>query len=333
MDKILIIRLSSLGDVLLATPIVRALAKRYPYARVDFLTKAQYAPLLDQNPFLRKVLRLEKGGMCELLRLRSTLRKEYDLVVDLHKNLRSFVLTPLLIGPRVIRAPKHTILRQLLVRFKWNLMSDKPSIPLRNLEALRPFGVKDDGQGLDFFGDAGSIARAKDVLTEHRLTAKEAIGLAPGAKWFTKRWPLKNFIRILELLPDRRFILLGEDRETALGEEIARALPGRAVNLMGRTDLQTAGEILRRCKALITNDTGLMHLGCAVKIPVVALFGSTRREFGFFPFRARSRVLEKELACRPCTTVGKDICKLGTLECLEGVAAQEVVDALQEMIA
>jgi len=332
-DKILVVRLSSLGDILLTTPAVRVLAKRFPEAKIDFLVKERYAPLLAQNPYLRKVIKLEKGDLPELLALRNTIRKEYDLVVDLHANLRSSVITPFFGGPSVVRFRKRSFSRFLLVRLKLNLLKGNLSVPERYMKALEKFGVADDGLGLDFYADPSAEIRAKDMLHTLRFQEKEAIVLAPGAKWPTKQWPLKKFIELCNLLPGQRFIVMGEEREKGLGEEIERALPGRAVSLAGQTDFQIAGEILRRCKAMVTNDSGLMHLGCAVKVPVVALFGSTCREFGFFPFRANSKVIEKKLSCRPCTAIGKSACKLGTLECLEGISAEEVAEAVRGLLA
>jgi lipopolysaccharide heptosyltransferase II len=330
-DKILVVRLSSLGDILLTTPAVRVLAKRFPSAKIDFLVKEQYAPLLDRNPYLRNVIKLDQGDLPELLALRNRIRKEYDLVVDLHANLRSRVMTPFFGGPRVVRFRKHSLSRLLLVKFKFNLLKNNPSVAERYIRALEKFGVKDDGLGLDFFSGESAVIRAKDLLHTLRFQEKEAVVLAPGAKWPTKQWPLRKFVELCNLLPGQRFIVMGEEREKGLGEEIERALPGRVASLAGQTDFQVAGEILRRCKALVTNDSGLMHLGCAVKIPVVAMFGSTCREFGFFPFRARSIVKEKELPCRPCTAIGKRACKLGTLECLEGISAEEVAAAVRTL--
>ena len=331
MDKILVIRLSSLGDVLLTTPAIRALARRFPFAKIDFLTKARFAPLLDQNPYISRILRVEKGNLPELLSLRNTIRKEYDLVVDLHRNLRSFVLTPFFGGPAVTRVKKYALRRMLFVRFKINLLKNIPSVPERALSALLPLGVQDDGQGLDFFSGQSAVIQAKNLLHKFRLQEKEPIALAPGSRWLTKRWPLKNFVDLILLLPHHRFVVMGETQEKALGEELKKAAPDRISNLIGETDLPTTGEILRRCRGLVTNDSGLMHLGCAVKIPVVALFGSTQREFGFSPFRGRSLVLERTLACRPCTAIGRDICKTGSLECLATISAKEVAEALEKV--
>ncbi len=331
MDKILVIRLSSLGDILLATPVLRGLSKRFPFAKIDFLTKTQYAPLIDQNPYISRIIKLEKGDLSELLSLRKMIRSEYDLVVDLHRNLRTLILVPFLFGPSVTRFPKHSIRRILLTRFKINLLKKTLSVPERYLKSLEKYGVPDDGMGLDFFASPRSVIQAKDILLKHHLVEKEPVALAPGARWYTKRWPAKRFIELIELLPNNRFVVMGEESEKELGEELVKAFPNRVINFMGKTGLPTSGEVLRRCRAIVTNDTGLMHLGTAVKIPVVAIFGSTKREFGFFPFRAKNIVLEKPLSCRPCTAIGLDKCKNNTLECLEGISASEVADALKQI--
>lgn len=330
MDKILVVRLSSLGDVLLTVPVIRALARRYPHARIDFLTKPRFAPLIERHPALHQVRLIEKGDLRELSVLRSSIRSEYDWVVDLHNNLRSRILTSCLNGPLVTRYQKYSFRRMLLVRFGLNFMKAVPSVPERYLASVGKEGVEEDGQGLEFFSDSHAAEEAAGLVRQYGLQDKEVIALAPGARWLTKQWPVHRFVELVRLLPEKRFLVLGDASETKAAMALESA-GDRVVNLAGKTNLSVAGELLRRSKVLVSGDTGLMHLACAVQIPVVALFGSTCREFGFFPFRAKSLVLEKELSCRPCTAIGKNACKKGTLQCLESITAPEVVDALSRI--
>jgi heptosyltransferase-2 len=303
MDKILVVRLSSLGDILLAVPALRCLKKAFPSAQIHCLTKAAYVPLVQNLPYLSTVYSLKKGDLAALGHYRRMIKEGYSLVVDLHKNLRSCFLTFGRFQLKVIRYRKFTFRRHLLVSLHLNLLKKAPAVPERYLNCLKPLGVQDDGKGLEFTGSPRAVSDARGLLSHKGVKSGQAIALAPGARWMTKRWPC-----------------------------ICSGFEGRAVNIAGLTDLATAGEVLRQCRALVTNDSGLMHLGCAVNLPVVAVFGSTVREFGFFPFRAKARMLECRVACRPCTTIGKETCRIKTLECLEKTTPQAVRDALSALV-
>jgi len=331
MDKILILRLGSAGDVLLTVPAVRALRKAFPAARIDYLTKAQYVPLVRHHPGLSGVFGMGPGDRGEIRFLREKIKSGYDLVVDLHGNLRSRLLTAGPGMPERIRVRKYAFKRRLLSFFKINRLRGVPGVAERCLACLAEKGVKDDGKGLEIFPDEEARRKASALMGKAGLAQKEAVALAVGAKWFTKQWPARAFINLIRLLPQEKFVLLGSAGEEKTASEITAAVPGRAADFTGMTGLLTAGEVLRGCKGLVSNDSALMHLGCAVNIPVVALFGSTVREFGFFPFRAKAIVLEKPLSCRPCTTKGRHRCPLGTLECLESITPEEVAGALNKL--
>jgi len=332
MDKILVVRLSSLGDVLLATPLVRILARRFPNSQIDFLTKKIYAPLLYGNPRLNRVLTLDTNSLSDLMRLRLAVSK-YDLVVDLHKSLRSWLITGAQILPTTVRARKRTLRRRLLACCKINLLKDEKSVAQRYCECVRRFGVVDDGLGLEFLPLDEEVREAHVILERNGLRKNEAVALAPGARWYTKRWPEEKFKDLIRMMPEQTFVILGDSDDMKRGGHLSGIAPERVKNLAGTTALGVTGALLKQCRALLTNDTGLMHLACAAHVPVVALFGSTVREFGFFPYRARARVLEIDLPCRPCTTIGANKCKLGTLECLEGIAVEATANALRKVQA
>lgn len=331
MDRILVVRLSSLGDILLATPALRALRKRFPQARMDFLTKAAFAPAIQGHPAVSEVLTLKTGTLSELVAIRKTILASYDLIVDLHRNLRSHLLTLFPGKARVVRYRKDAFLRRLRVLSGAEFRKNPPPVPLRYLEALSVLGVEDDGKGLDFYGSPEASARAEALWMRHNLPRSGVVALAPGAKWPTKEWPVERFHELTGLMETTRFVVLGSADEKPLGDRLAQARHGRVVNLTGETGIAEAGEILRKCGALVANDSGLMHLGCAAGIPVVALYGCTVKEFGFYPFRARSKTVEKELFCRPCSTKGLKKCPRGTLDCLAAITAMEVAEALQTL--
>jgi heptosyltransferase-2 len=296
------------------------------------LTKAAYVPLVQNLPYLSTIYSLKKGDLAEMGHYRRMIKDRYSLVVDLHKNLRSCFLTYGRFSLKVVRVRKFTFRRRLLVSLHLNLLKKAPAVPERYLNCLKPLGVQDDGRGLEFTGSPGAVSDARGLLSLKGVKPGKAIALAPGARWMTKRWPWEKFRALVELMPDQTFLVVGDKTDESYARHICGGFEGRAVSLAGLTDLATAGEVLRQCRALVTNDSGLMHLGCAVNLPVVAVFGSTVREFGFFPFRAKSRVLECRVACRPCTTIGRDTCRIKILECLEKTAPQAVRDALSALV-
>ncbi|OGJ89342.1 MAG: hypothetical protein A2268_08440 [Candidatus Raymondbacteria bacterium RifOxyA12_full_50_37] len=332
MDRALFIRFSSIGDIVLTTPVLRCFARRYPSVKIDFLTKEAYAPLLQYNPYVAEVIPLKTGLLDELLAFRQVMARTYRLVVDLHKNMRSMALTAGLTGPRVVWYDKLTMERNLLALLQTRMTKAWAPVPLRYLGAVTRFGVEDDGEGLEFHSHESHARAAEDLLAPVAGSGNKLIALAPGSRWYTKQWPLKKFAEVVNLLPEFEFVILGDERDGAVAEKIQFFAKRRILNLAGKTDIMAAGEVLRRCCGLVANDSGLMHLGCAVKTPTVALFGSTVEEFGFFPFRAKARVLQKPVKCRPCGTIGKNTCKIQTLECLESISALEVVAALNGLL-
>lgn len=336
--KILIIRLSSIGDIVLASPLIRLVRQRFPQAKIDMLVCAEFEELVAANPNLSRVILFDrKTGLKGLLRLCSRIREErYNLVIDIHKKLRSFLLCRTSGARQTVSYNKHSFLRFLLVKFKINRFVETPYVANLYLKSVEGFGIKDDGQGLEL-----NIARAKDmgVLELLRLegVSKEypLIGLAPGAHWYTKRWPKERFIELANLLIQRKgatIVIFGGRDEIALSEEIGGSLLNKPVIVTGKLSLMETAALLKRCKVLITNDTGVMHIAAAVKTPVVAIFGPTTKEFGYYPYRVANRVISKDLPCKPCTTKGTSRCKIKTFDCMRLISSDEVLSAVEELL-
>jgi heptosyltransferase-2 len=332
--KTLVLRLSSIGDVILATPFIRALKEAFPGMSLDVAVRREFAELLAHNPRIDRCIEVDtREGSAGLRALRVTLRERgYDAVFDLHNNFRTRLLrrgvAPL---TRVVR--KRSIRRLLLVRWKLNLLRAEPGISARYQETFAGLGVTADaGPPEVFVPDAmreAVFARLRGLGVPDDATV---IGLAPGARHFTKRWPAEHWASLASALTREegtRLLLFGgaEDREVA--DAIAQAAPARAVNLCGALSLLETAAALSRCAAACTNDSGLMHLATARSIPVVALFGSTVRELGFFPLGAANTVLEiPGLACRPCTHIGRSRCPEGHFRCMRDIAPATVAAAI-----
>ncbi len=330
--SILLVRFSSIGDILLTTPLIRALRARHPGARIDALTKAAFAPLLADNPHLTTVLAPAEGESLAALagRLR---RAHYTHRLDLHGSLRSRLLRLLLPG-RWHGYSKHKVARALLVRTRRNhYPAATPPVPERYFQAAEGLDVRPDGRPPEFFLAPAALAEADALLAGAGLDPAEGlVALAPGAAHATKRWPLEHWKALAATLRQqgRPLVLVGGPEDASGAAEVAASAPG-AVVAAGRFGLQGTGAILARARALVSGDTGVMHMATGVGTPVVALFGPTVEAFGFFPYRGRARVLQRDLPCRPCSTMGGPVCPLGHHDCLRGILPQEVQAALSEL--
>jgi heptosyltransferase-2 len=330
--SILLVRFSSIGDILLTTPLIRALRARHPGARIDALTKAEFAPLLSDNPHLTGVLTPANGE--SLPALASRLRgAHYTHRLDLHGSLRSRLLRLLLPG-RWHGYPKHRAARALLVQTRRNHYPvGTPPVPERYFETAAGLDVRPDGRPPEFGLAPAALAEADRFLAAAGLDATRGlVALAPGAAHATKRWPLEHWKALASVLGQqgRPLVVVGGPEDAAAATEVAASAPG-AVAAAGQFGLQGTGANLARARVLVSGDTGVMHMATAVGTPVVALFGPTVEAFGFFPYRGRARVLQRDLPCRPCSRMGGPVCPLGHHDCLRGILPAEVQAALAEL--
>lgn len=327
MACLLLVRFSSIGDVLLTTPLVRALRARHPDARLVFVTKRAFAPLVADNPRLSEVVALEPGES-----IRAFARRLAALAptrgLDLHGSLRSTALRVL------VRCPwngysKRKLARGVLVSTKIDLYGSDVPVAERYFEAARGLDVRPDGAPPEFFIGQTATDWARQWLAEQGLEERRFAVLAPGAAHFTKRWPLDRWQAMAALLRDRgsALVTVGGETDQALGD----ALTPLAVNLAGTLSLQQTGALLSHARFVVSGDSGVMHMATGVGTPVVALFGPTVRQFGFFPYRGRAEVLERPLDCRPCSVMGGERCPMGHHRCLVDIAADDVVRATERL--
>ncbi len=329
--KILIIRLSSIGDILLATPFLRQARIKFPDAVIDFVIKDRFIDLVQYNPHVNRIFSVnEKEGLSGLLELRKLLiANNYDYVFDLHNNFRSRILT-FGMKARISRIHKDKLKRALLVYTKINLYKQVTPIPLRYLKVGENAGIADDFNGLEIFWK-NHIEEGLSLVVDKRLLRKPFVALAPGAGFKTKQWPLEYFRELIETIEKKHrlpIVILGSKAEEERFKllEISDAVH----NLAGKLTLLESAIILSKAKVLISNDSGLMHMATAVKVPVLAIFGSTVKEFGFFPFRAQSKVIENQaLWCRPCSHIGRNHCPLIHFKCMKDIKPMMVYEQLK----
>jgi len=335
LTRILVIRLSSLGDILLTTPVLRVLRTHCPAARIDFLTKAAYQDVLRTNPCVDRLLLLEpQQGLKETLRcLRQT---RYDIVVDLQRTLRSCLLYRGLLAQRKLAYTKRTIRRALLVHLGWNTLRAMTPVPELYMAPLRCLGITAPLPPLEMHLTAES-QEAMQAYLRRELPGglrRPLLAVAPGARWSTKRWPVERFAAVAQALAQEQqatVVVLSDAEDSSLAQELCQRLSVPVLNSTGKLSLMHTAALLQQCRLLLSNDSGLMHMATALRVPVVAIFGPTVQEFGFYPFKASAQVVSATLACRPCSTKGSRRCPRGHHQCMQRVTVAHVLAAASKL--
>lgn len=321
--KILILRFSSIGDIVLSTPVVRCV-KAQPGAEVHYLTKEKFSQILLPNPAIDRVYTFEN----KIEEVISDLKSEkYDLVVDLHHNLRSWYVK-LHLGRPARSFNKLNFEKWLLVNFKIDRLP-KAHIVQRYLETVRHLGVEYDGKGLDYFIPPGEEVDVENVSP--MLTGGNYIAFVLAATHATKRLPPDKAIEICRHI-DQPVVLLGGMAE----QEAASAIVGpNVVNLCGRLSLHQSASVVRQAAAVLTHDTGLMHIAAAFHKKIVSVWGNTVPEFGMYPFYPtgmdfNTSVQVDGLSCRPCSKIGYEKCPQGHFRCMRAIPVERILSALNK---
>ncbi len=349
--KILIIRFSSIGDLVLTTPLIRAIKNSYPNAEIDYLTLSKYASLVKYNPRIRQLYALERlNGLSESIRTALRLRRnKYDYIFDLHRSTRSLVFRLLLFGIKKYVFNKRYIKRLLLTRFGINLYIEPYSVINRYFAVAGVLNISEDkiseiwikigelNRHLDrlkmIFGLDLKVENddpEKNAKIEHGLIHKnrgKIIALMPFARWKTKEWGDSNFIELGRKLSRElgaTIIILGGNQDLERARIITNEIGGITIPVAGKLTLLETAVTISMCDLLVTNDTGAMHIGGAVSVPVIALFGSTTEELGFFPLGTNTKVLQTDVKCRPCTTKGLDKCPRRHFNCMNEISVDAV---------
>ncbi len=334
---VLLVRFSSIGDILLTTPLVRALARRHPEAKLVYVTKRALAPLVSDNPHLADVVTLAPDEPVRHLarRLRAC-GPTHGL--DLHGSLRSSALR-LLVRCRWAGYRKRKLARTLLISTKLDTYRGRVPVAERYFEAARGLDTRPDGGPPEFFLGRGATERVTQWLAARGLADGQGgaggalAALAPGAAHATKRWPVAYWSALAERLRTAgyRSVVVGGPEDRGLAQQLVAG--GAAASAAGEFSLQETGALLARSRVVVSGDTGVMHMATGVGAPVVALFGPTVEQFGFFPYRAPAVVLQRQLDCRPCSATGTATCPLGHHRCLADVAPADVVAAVERLVA
>ncbi|MDP4264037.1 MAG: glycosyltransferase family 9 protein [Bacteroidota bacterium] len=332
--KLLLIRFSSIGDIVLTTPVIRCLKKQVPDAEVHFVTKEAFLPVVAHNPYIDK---LHLWAHSRELMVHELAGENYDYIIDLHHNARTLRLKREL-KKKSYSFYKLNIEKYIYTSIKLNILP-KVHIVDRYLDTVGPFGVKNDGAGLDYF------ISAKEETTKHDIPASHHAGYIAcviGAALGTKKWPVNKWKEFAGRL-DHPLILLGGKEDAGSGREIASADPVKIYNACGKFSINESADLVRKAKLIITHDTGLMHIAAAYKRPVISLWGNTVPSFGMYPYygdnflSAQQRlpydILQvNKLWCRPCSKIGYAKCPLGHFKCMQQIEVADVLDAVKKRL-
>lgn len=321
-----------MGDVILTTPLVRAIRARHPDAEMVYLTRPGFVPLVADHPAGLEVMTFEpKTEALESLASRLKAR-EFTHLLDLHGVTRTRLLRVLLPG-HWRGYSKRRVARWMLVHGKRDVYGEIVPEAERYFEAVRDLGAVPDGGPAEVGISTAAAASGAAWLANKGFDGRRPIAaVAPGAAHFTKRWPTEYWEMLTRSLVAQGYdvaVLTGSDLRSE-GAAIAVAGGVNAATTDGSLGLQETAAVIRSAQVLVSGDTGLMHLATAVGTRVVALFGPTVRQFGFFPYRSRATVLELALECRPCSAQGGAKCPLGHHKCLREISPQMVLEALEQ---
>lgn len=322
MDKnrirsILVIRLSSIGDIILTTPLLREVAAAFPGARIDYCTKASFIALLAANPYLHALFTPENPPA-----------GRYDLVIDLQNNIRSRKLVRQLDAGRTVRYRKGNWKKWLLVKTGIDLSGEYCSVVERYREPLVGLGVGADNGHCELYPseEDRAFATALPECDAPRLA------LCFGAMHASKRFPPVKFARLISVLSETmplQILLLGGPDDARYAAEILQNLPShlheRVVDLSGKCTLMQTAAVLERCDGVLCNDTGLMHMASAFGKQLFVLFGSSVPAFGFLPYHMPFELFEVSgLRCRPCSHIGRNSCPEGHFRCMNDISEDAV---------
>ena len=330
--KFLVIRFSSIGDIVLASPVLRCLKKQVMTAEVHFLTKSSFKAVTIANPYVDKFFYYDTdiNAVIDLLK-----KEEYDYVIDLHNNFRSNKVKRSL-GVKSYTINKLNFEKFLLTRLNIDIMP-KRHITKRSLDTIAGFGVIDDEAGLDYFIPEEDLVKESDIPASHHAGY---IAIVIGASYYTKKLPVHKLIALCESI-HHPIILIGGMEDARVGEEVAAFGNGKVYNACGKFNLNESADLVRRSKLVISHDTGLQYIASALNKKVLAIWGSTSPRLDVEPYYSKAFLATQkempyenlirlpELWCQPCSKYGKKKCPLGHFKCMEQMDINYIVERVE----
>jgi len=322
--KVLIIRFSSIGDIVLTTPVIRCVKKQLEQVELHYLTKRAYSPLLKANPYIDTIHELDDNLSLTIKELK---KEKFDYIIDLHNNLRT-ARVKLALNKKNRSFKKLNIEKWIKVNLKINLL---PTLHIvdRYLATVAELNVSNDNEGLDHF-----ISPEDEVDKSTLPTGFSTgyIGMVIGAKFATKAMPVNKMVELCNAI-NKPIVLLGGPEDDKTGEEITKNCSGTIYNACGKYNINQSASIVQQADSIITHDTGLMHIAAAFKKQIISVWGSTIPQFGMAPYipkgNGSSKIIEaKDLTCRPCSKLGFSQCPKNHFNCMNLIDNQEIINAI-----
>lgn len=321
--KVLIVRFSSIGDIVLTSPVVRCVKKQLG-CQVHFITKSKFKSTIEHNPHIDKIHTIDK----EITEILPQLKEEkYDLIIDLHKNMRTKRLK-LSLGTKSISFDKINIEKWLRVHTRMDVLPKKHLVD-RYFESLSSIGVVNDGEGLTYHHGLTEYDVANIVPTE------KYVAIVLGATYYTKRIPLEKLEVIIQN-SKLKCLLLGGGDVIELSNDLSYKYP-QVEDLCGKVSLNESAALVLNSKYTITGDTGLMHMAAAFKTPTMVFWGSTAYELGMYPYYGSNHdirsvdMVNKQISCSPCSKIGKEICPKGHFKCMLDLKEADIIEGMRSL--
>lgn len=314
--KVLIIRFSSIGDIVLTTPVIRCLKNQLQDVEVHYLTKPQYIQILQNNPYIDKIWHLEHSLWSTLKKIKS---QNFDLIVDLHNNLRSFIIKTFC-NTKTTSFDKLNFHKFLIVNFKFNILPKKHIVD-RYINTLKTIGIVNDNEGLDYFFSV------ENFLSDE-ISKIDFYCIAIGGQHNTKKLPYYKINEIISNI-DGKVVLIGGKEDETVAKLIQEKFIEKIINYVGKLTISQSAFVIKQSKILITHDTGMMHIAAALKKPIIAIWGNTIPEFGMYPYYGNNMIYFKNfevlgLKCRPCSKIGFDSCPKRHFNCMKMQDTREI---------
>lgn len=323
--KFLIIRFSSIGDIVLTTPVIRCLRKKYPTATIHYITKKTFAGIVQSNPYLDKVMFLEDDLKKAIEEIKD---ENYDHIIDLHHNLRTLRIKNSLRETPFYSFHKLNVEKWIYTNFKINLLPHKHIVD-RYMATVEKLGVVNDGLGLDYFIPENERLKKDDIPFSH---SQGYVAIAIGAAHNTKKLPVEKLKDLVEKI-QYPIILLGGKDDFVNGEKIAESDPVKIYNSCGKFSLNESADIVSNAKLVISHDTGMMHIAAAFKKNILSVWGNTVPSFGMVPYQTMYEVFQvNKLWCRPCSKTGFDKCPLGHFKCMKNQSMDAIAERTHSFV-
>ncbi|MFM1933373.1 MAG: hypothetical protein RL360_253 [Bacteroidota bacterium] len=321
--RLLFIRFSAIGDIVLASPALRCAKQQIPGVEIHFLTKKSMKALSEANPYVDQFHYFDKDLSATIQELKAC---KFDYIIDLHKNLRTLRIR-LALGVPYLSYNKLSVEKFLLTKFKVNRMADR-HISMRSVDTLAPLGVSYDGKGLDYF--------VPSEVIQPVFFPEGYVALVIGASYATKKLPLESLKVLCSQIP-HPIVLVGGKEEVADGDSLAALHPERIVNTCGAYSLHESALIVSKARLVISHDTGMLYIACAFEKNVIAIWGATSPALQvepFMPVDSKAQVFQSivpDLACQPCSNFGTKTCPKGHFACMKQQDLPEIARQVEQM--